>query len=181
LELYGQEKIYDIIIFRHATPIMFSDSGVVLVVSTGMIERAASDELLGYTAHEVAHEYFARYSIYSKYLLKMIVEGGNEAALKNKLAEALALIELQCDAFAALTLAYLNRQPLAFIEAMERIGRDFPNHGVGFYPPDAVRRQIVSHVALEKALSVKPEQSSNLQALKSSCKKLNDKTIEEAQ
>lgn len=55
LQLYGREKIYDIVIFRHATPIMFSDSGVVLVVSTGMIERAASDdELLGYTAHEVA-------------------------------------------------------------------------------------------------------------------------------
>lgn len=76
----------------------------------------------------------------------MIVEGGNETALKNKLAQTLALIELQCDAFAALTLAYLNYTPLAFIEGFERIGRDFPSHRVGFHPLDVVRRKLVEQI-----------------------------------
>jgi hypothetical protein len=54
LTLYGRENVYDIVIFRHKTPVFFSDTGVVLVISTGMIERAESDdELLGYTAHEI--------------------------------------------------------------------------------------------------------------------------------
>ena len=167
LELYGREKIYDIIIVRHRTPVMFSDTGVVLVVSTGMIARAESDdELLGFVAHEVAHEYFARYSIYSKHLLKLIAEGGNEAALKNKLAEALALIELQCDAFAALTVSSLNRQPLAFIAAMERIGRDFPNHAVGFHPPDRIRRQLIEQLVPKTNLSADAKLSPALEKLK---------------
>ena len=126
LKLYGRENAYNIVIFRHSTPMMFSDTGVVIVISSGMIERAESDdELLGFVAHEVGHEYFAKYSIYSKYILKLIDEGDGEIALKNKLSGMLALIELQCDSFAALTLANLNYQPLAFIEAMERTTRDF--------------------------------------------------------
>jgi hypothetical protein len=167
LKLYGRENAYNIVIFRHSTPMMFSDTGVVIVISSGMIERAESDdELLGFVAHEVGHEYFAKYSIYSKYLLKLIDEGDGEIALKNKLSGMLALIELQCDSFAALTLANLNYQPLAFIEAMERTTRDFPNHGTGFHPPDAIRRSVVSKVAPERSLVVNVRQSLNLQKLK---------------
>lgn len=146
---------------------MFSDSGVVLVVSTGMITRAETDdELLGYVSHEVAHEYFARYSIYSKYLLKLISEAGSEVALKNKLAETLVLIELQCDAFAALTLAHLNYQTIAFIAGMERIGRDFPSHAIGFHPPDSTRRKIVEAIVPVKHLQIKANSSDKLKELK---------------
>lgn len=167
LGLYGRDKVYDLIIFRHPTPIVLSDSGVVLVVSTGVIERARSDdEILGYIAHEVAHEIYAQYSIYSKYLLKMISEGGNETALKTKMAEILALIELQCDAFAALTLSSLNYNPLAFIESMERIGRDFPNHRLGFHPPDAIRRKLVEQISSPERLRRRTVISVSLQELK---------------
>jgi hypothetical protein len=73
LSFYGRE--YDIFIINDSTPILMSASGVALVVSTGMIKRARSDdELLGYVAHEVGHEFFSTYSIYSKYLLRL----GNE-------------------------------------------------------------------------------------------------------
>lgn len=61
LNLYGRDKVYEIIVFRHSTPIIFSDTGVVLVISTGMIERVNSDdELLGYTAHENCTRIFSR-------------------------------------------------------------------------------------------------------------------------
>lgn len=75
LKLYGRDDVYEIIIFKQSTPIMFSDTGVVIVVSTGLIERAANDdEILGYVAHEVAHEYYAQYSIYSRYLYNWSVK-----------------------------------------------------------------------------------------------------------
>lgn len=167
LKLYGREKSYDIIIFRHKTPVMFSDTGVALVVSTGMIERAESDdELLGYVAHEVGHEYFAAYSIFSKHLLKLVLEGGKEEVLHRKIEETLAVVELQCDSFAALSLARLDYNPLAFIEGMERIGHDFPNHAVGFHPPDAARRKLVEQIVPVKNLQTKTRLSNRLKELK---------------
>ena len=167
LEIYGRDKVYDILIFRHSTPIFFSDSGVVLVVSTGMIERIASDdEILGYVAHEVAHEMYAKYSIYSRYLLKIITEGGGEPALKTNLAEMFGLIELQCDAFAVLTLIYLDKNPLAFIEGLERIGSDFPNHSLGFHPPDSTRRRLIERIVPQMNQSTTTQLSSDLKILK---------------
>lgn len=167
LKLYGREKAYNIIIFRHETPIMLSDTGVFLVISTGMIARAESDdELLGYAAHEVAHEYFASYSSFSKHLLKLVVESGKEEALDRKLSQTLAIVELQCDAFAAATLAHLGYNPLSFIEGMEGIARDFPAHRVGFHPLDAVRRRTVEQVVQRRYLQSTPKTSDELKELK---------------
>lgn len=169
LKLYGRDKNYEIIIFRHKTPVMFSDTAVVLTVSTGMIERAESDdELLGYVAHEVGHEFFANYSIFSKHLLKLVLEGGREEVLYRKMKEALAVVELQCDAFAALSLAYLGYNSLSFIEGMERIGRDFPKHNVGFHPPDSTRRNLVTEIVPVKHLQTKTKFSDKLKKLKQS-------------
>ena len=174
-ELYGRDKVYDIIVFRHSTPVMFSDSGVVLVISTGMLERAESDdEILGYVAHEIGHEYFSKYSVYSKYLLKLIEEGGGETALKNKLSEILALIELECDALAGLTLAYLGYNPMAFIEAMERVGQDFPNHSAGFHPPTEIRRRLVEQIIPKKYLQFKSKTSTSLRELKNLLKNIGN-------
>ncbi len=167
LQFYGRDKTYEIIIFRHSTPIMFSDTGVVLVVSTGLIEQSESDdEFLGYVAHEVGHEYYAAYSIYFRHVLKLIAENGREIALSRKIAEAMALIELQCDAFAALTLFRLNYDSLSFIKGMERTGRNFPNHAVGFHPPDQARRKLVEGIISNSALTAKPKISGELKELK---------------
>lgn len=167
LTLYGRENVYDIVIFRHKTPVFFSDTGVVLVISTGMIERAESDdELLGYTAHEIGHEYYAKYSIYSRHLLKLISEGDREQTLEKKLSEVLAIIELQCDVFAALTVLYLDLQPLAFILGIEKIGRDYPLHSLGFHPSDAVRRRLIEQILPARYLYTNPQISNSLQNLK---------------
>ena len=167
LELYGRDKIYDVIIFRSSTPIMISDTGVVVVVSSGLIEQIESDdELLGYIAHEVAHEYFASYSIYSRHLLKLVNDSGREPFLAKKYAESLALIELQCDVFAALTLAYLNYNYLAFIQGFERTAQNFPEHRVGFHPADSIRRKLVEEISPKYAPVTRSKVTAELKELK---------------
>ena len=167
LELYGRDKIYDVIVFDNKTPVMFSDTGVVLVVSTGLIERAVSDdEILGYIAHEIGHEYYASYSIYTKHLLKLADDRGREPFLIRKYAEALSLVELQCDGFATLTLTHLGYNSLAFIEGFERTGREFPTHRVGFHPSDLVRRKLVTAITPKASFTPKPKISSQLKELK---------------
>lgn len=147
LSLYDRTDYYKLIIVNHPTPLFFSDSGVALVVTTGeLMQIRSDDELLGYVAHEVGHEYFAQYSIYTKYLLAKVVENGKELPLSRRLDEMLALIELECDAFSALTLKYLGYDALAFIEGFERTARDYPNYSTGAHPPESVRRRVVSEI-----------------------------------
>ena len=167
LKLYKRDEIYEIIIFRNKTPVMLSDTGIVLVVSSGLIEQVESDdELFGYLAHEVGHEFFASYSIYSRHLFKLINDGGREPFLIRKYAEALSLIELQCDAFSVLTLAHLNYNTSAFIEGFERTAKNFPDHKVGFHPNDFTRRKLVEGISLKASLNIKPKISSELKQLK---------------
>lgn len=172
LKLYGREDAYEILVFQHKTPIMFSDTGVVIVVSTGMLERVESDdELLGYVLHEVGHEYYASYSIFSRHVLKLVLEGGKEEVLSRKMAETLAVVELQSDSFSALSLAYLQHNPLSFIDGIERIGIDFPTHGFGFHPPDATRRKLIERILPLNYFQIKSSSSEELGKLKILLKK----------
>lgn len=164
LSFYGRAGVYDLVIIRSPTPLMMSDSGVVLVITTGMIQQARSDdELLGYAAHEVGHEYFVYYSVESKRLLRTVASKGNEQVLRRKLSEVLGLIELQCDAFAALTLAALKYEPLEFIRGFERIESNFPEHLSSAHPGDAIRRKVVEGVT---SYRVQARQSKALKELK---------------
>lgn len=66
LSLYDRTN-YDLVILNHKQPYISLDSGVILYITTGLFADAESDdEILGYVAHEVAHEYFAEYSDYTK-------------------------------------------------------------------------------------------------------------------
>lgn len=178
LELYGKEKVYDVIIFRHSTPVMFSDSGVVLVISTGMIERVANDdELLGFVAHEVGHEYYAKASVFTKHILGFVTAENSDLALARKYWESLGLIELQCDSFAALTLVHLGYNPLAFIKGLERIERDYPAFTGGFHPSATARRKVVEEIIQPMTVSEKTKISVELRKLKElfAAQKLNPK------
>jgi hypothetical protein len=167
LSLYEKDKSYNIIVFRHSTPVMFSDSGVALVVSTAMIKRAASDdELLGFAAHEVGHEYYGKASVYTKYILGFVTAETSDQALARKYWESLGLIELQCDGFSALTLAHLGYDPLAFIEGLERVERDFPEFAGGYHPPAEARRKLVEAIISPKTSPRKAQMSAELRKLK---------------
>lgn len=160
LSFYGRTEVYDLVVIDSPVPLMMSDSGVVLLVSTGMMRRASNDdELLGYVAHEVAHEYFSHYSDYEKHLLYLITTGGNEPALTLHTRIALMVIELQCDAFASLSLAYLKYNPLEFIKGIERIAHDYPLSPIGDHPPILQRRLIVSEILPADFLTTTPRQS----------------------
>lgn len=167
LKLYAREGVYDLIVFQYKMPVIFSASGVLLVVSTGLIENAASDdEILGFVAHELGHEYYAAYDDYSKYLLKLVRENGKEPALDRKLSEARGIIELQCDAFAAVTVFFLNYNSISYIEGLERMTRNFPTAETDYHPTDAARRKLVEQITPKENLSVKPKVSDELKELK---------------
>lgn len=146
LSLFEREKIYDIAIVRHETPLIFSDSGVVLVITTGaLIEVKSEDELIGLIAHEIGHEYFAQHSIYTKHLLENITNE-KETSLRDYLVKILLILELQCDAFAAISTAYLGYNPFAFLNWLERVANKFPEHSKGYHPKESVRRHVVSGI-----------------------------------
>lgn len=167
LKFYGRDKVYDVIVFKYRTPVMISDTGIVLAISTGVIERAVSDdELIGYLAHEIAHEYYAQYSIFSRHLLKLVSTSGHETALNRKYLEAISLIELQCDAFAVFTLSEFKYNALSFVEGFERAGKDFPKFSSGFHPADEQRRKLVEQIATASNLKIKPHVSAELIELK---------------
>lgn len=141
---------------QHPTPPHHVRLRVVVVLTTGTLLKVESDdELLGFIAHEVGHEYFAQYSIYTKHLLQMINDTGREAALLRSLNRMLALIELQCDAFAAITLTYAGCDPIAFIECMERFAKKFPKHPIDFHPCEIVRRRVVAGVLQDRPIARK--------------------------
>jgi hypothetical protein len=161
LSLYGRN--YDLIIVQSPVPSILSDSGVVVVITTAMIQQAESDdELLGYVAHEIGHEYFFSYSLYSRQLIRAVAMQGNEPLLRSKMNEVLSIIELQCDAFSAITLTHLHYDPMAFIESMERIDAKYPNLPRDNHPLTKLRRQVVEQVSLPQP---HPHQSEAFKAL----------------
>ena len=166
LSLFGRSQVYDLIVIDSDTPIMMSDSGVVLVVSTGMIRAAASDdELLGYAAHEVAHEFFASYSIYSNHILRLVADKGREPILNRHMAEILAIIELQCDAFASLTLAYLGYDSREFANGLDRVRSRYLNAPFGNHPSEGIRRLVIEGVMTAPVVNRKPRVSESLRLL----------------
>lgn len=164
LTVYGREKVYEIIVIDHDTPMVMSDSGVVLVITTGtFVEVKSPDELLGFIAHEIGHEYFGVYSVYLKILMQKVNERDREPVLVQGLTKLLAAIELQCDAFAAITLDFAGYDPTAFVDALERFALKFKDHPMAWHPPESIRRQVVNGVITKR--SPQSKNGSKLQSL----------------
>jgi predicted Zn-dependent protease len=57
LVLYRRQGCFRLLVVEHHVPVAMNDSGVLLMVTTGLIERATSDdEILGVVAHELGHD-----------------------------------------------------------------------------------------------------------------------------
>jgi hypothetical protein len=167
LTLYNREQVYEIWLVKHPMPFIFSDSGIFLVISTGLIERTVNnDELLGYTAHEIGHEHYYQTSIYTKQVLGLVIKNNEDQALARKYWESLAIIELKCDGFSALTLAQLGYNPLAVMEGLERIEIEFSQYLVGFHPRAIIRKKVVESILPSESLSIKTTLSADLKKLK---------------
>ncbi|HEX8139459.1 MAG TPA: hypothetical protein VF544_18005 [Pyrinomonadaceae bacterium] len=83
LRLYGRQDCFQIVVIKHNVPVMMNDSAVLLMVSTGLIERAGSeDELLGFAAHELGHDLFWRRTARARDLLKLYRVGSGTSLLE---------------------------------------------------------------------------------------------------
>ncbi|MDT4955071.1 MAG: hypothetical protein QOJ02_3209 [Acidobacteriota bacterium] len=115
LELYRRQNCFKILVVNHHVPVAMNDSGVLLMVTTGLIERATSDdEILGHVAHELGHDLFWQRTDKARRALELYKNSMNTELLARQAKEELAKIELECDAFSAITLAALGRNPVFF-------------------------------------------------------------------
>ncbi len=167
LRLYRRQDCFQIILIKHKVPVMMNDSGVLLMVSTGLIERASSDdELLGHVAHEVGHDLFWRRTAQARGLLEIYRTGNSTSLLKQRATQELGKIELECDAFSAVTLASMGRNPLTFGRYLETIERNFPDYIDPILPPTALRAKVIESVVPTNCNRVAPQATQAFRELK---------------
>ena len=150
LRLYRRQDCFKILVIGHRVPVAMNDSGVILMVSTGLVERAVSDdEILGHVAHEVGHDIFWRRTARARQTLELCQLGTGTPLLAKRAREELARIELECDAFSSVTLAALGRDPSLFGQYLLNVGRDFADYVPPEMPPVALRDAVIRGVAPE--------------------------------
>ncbi|HEX7955921.1 MAG TPA: hypothetical protein VF508_03210 [Pyrinomonadaceae bacterium] len=168
LRLYGRENCFKLIIIDHPSPVAMNDSAVLLMFSTGMLERATSDdELLGHTAHEVGHDLFWRRTAQARQALELHKAGLAGAGMTERQAyDELLKIELECDAFGALTLAAMGLNPLAMAHSHEMFARDYSDYVRPDLPPAALRVKVIEGVIPAAAAHTAPQTSEAFVKLK---------------
>lgn len=168
LRLYGREDCFKLLIIDHPAPVAMNDSAVLLMFSTGMLERATSDdELLGHTAHEVGHDLFWRRTAQARQALELHrAESAGAAMTERQAYDELLKIELECDAFGAVTLAAMGRSPLAAARSHEAFARDYPNYARPDLPPAALRVKVMEDVIPASAAHAAPRTSEAFTKLK---------------
>lgn len=168
LRLYGRENCFKLLIIDHSAPVAMNDSAVLLMFSTGMLERATSDdELLGHTAHEIGHDLFWRRTAQARQALEFHRTGAVGVAMIERQAyDELSKIELECDAFGAVTLAAMGRSPLAAARSHETFARDYPDYTRPDLPPAALRVKVIQGVIPATALRTAPQMSEAFTKLK---------------
>ena len=168
LRLYRRENCFKLIIIDHPAPVAMNDSGVILMFSTGMLERTTSDDdLLGHAAHEVGHDLFWHRTAQARQILELHSNADAGTPLTERQAyEELFKIELECDAFSALTLAAMGRTPLPTARFHEAVGRDYPNYTRPDLPPADLRVKVIKSVVPAAATRVTPQNSEAFTKLK---------------
>lgn len=168
LRLYGRENCFKLLIIDHPAPVAMNDSAVILMFSTGMLERAANDDdLLGHTAHEVGHDLFWRRTAQARRALELHSAVGTGASLTERQAyNELFKIELECDAFSAITLAAIGRNPLPMARFHEAVAHDYPDYTRPDLPPAAWRVKVIEGIVPAAAIRATPQISEAFKKLK---------------
>lgn len=161
LKLYGRENCFKLLIIDHPAPVAMNDSAVLLMFSTGMLERATSDDdLLGHTAHELGHDLFWQRTAQARQILELHRVGSTGTTLTEQQAyDELFKIELECDAFSAVTLAAMGRSPLPMARSHEAFTRDYPDYTRPDLPPAALRVKVIEGVVPRVAARATPQNS----------------------
>jgi hypothetical protein len=167
LVLYRRQDCFKLLVVEHHIPVAMNDSGVLLMLTTGLIERATSDdEILGHVAHELAHDIHWRRTAWARQTLELYERGAGTALLARKAREELAKIELECDAFSSVTLAAMGYNPGTFGKYLLGVVRDFPDYVLENMPADDARVRVIERVVPAAALGTEPRQSEALKKLK---------------
>jgi hypothetical protein len=167
LQLYNRQNCFAIILIDHPVPIMMNDNGVLMMISTGLIERARSDdEILGHVAHELAHDLHWRRTARARSTIALCQERGCLESPEARAArEELARIEMECDAFSAVTLSVLGHNPTLFGRYLEAIEHDYRDYlGLGL-PLASLRAKVIAEVAFAAA-HVAPQTTEAFRKLK---------------
>jgi hypothetical protein len=160
LHLYNRADSFKLIIIKHHIPVSMNDSSALLMISTGLLERAQSDdELLAHIAHELAHDMFWRRTAKARETLDgERARGRGDSTAAKEAARELSFIELECDAFAAITLAAMGRTPAPFARYLKVIERDFKDYVNTDLPLglSAVRAKVIDGVIPTTTCQPKP-------------------------
>ena len=166
LDLYGRTHVYDIVLIDLSVPMIMSDSGVLLCLTTGLLRRMQSeDELLGYVAHEVGHEWLVRRTVDLKKQYESYVARDSHRQA-NMVREKLALIELEADSFASLTLAYLGRTPIEYVRSLQKTASAYSDIPIGYHPRESQRAQVITSLVPQGILNLTPTKTPEFIALK---------------
>lgn len=167
LSQYGRGRSYQIVVINYDAPTIMSDSVTTLVISTGFLQRAPSDDaLLGAVAHEIAHEFYARRLRDLKQQYRLLSAASENGAAMEATRVQIAKLELDCDAFAAMTLAVIGRNPKEFSDLLVGISKDFHEQIAPDHPSTALRAQFITSIVPEETLQVKPQVTPRLVAMK---------------
>jgi hypothetical protein len=168
LRLYDRQDCFEIIVIDHPVPVMMNDSGVLLMVSTGMLERARGDEeILGYVAHELGHDlHWDRTAAARETITRERARGSLDSPAAKRALGELGSIELECDAFSTVTLAALKMNPAPFGQYLKATARDFPVYLDPNMPPVSVRVRVIAEVTPIRVRGRSPHASEALKRLK---------------
>lgn len=106
LQLHGRDGHIKVILFRERVPQAMLWRGCILLISDGLADPLYDAELAGIVAHEISHLYF------------MDEMAG---ARRMKDTTLMRIVELKCDAAAALSLKLLRADPAAYLKGLQRI------------------------------------------------------------
>ena len=153
LALYQRQDCFKLLVVDHRVPIAMNDSGVLLMVTTGLIERANSDdEILGHVAHELGHDLHWRRTARARQTLELYAHGAGTELLAKQQREELAKIELECDAFSAVTLAAMGRNPGVFGRYLLASAHDYSDLVAENMPPADERARVIERVVPAAAI-----------------------------
>jgi hypothetical protein len=168
LQLYNRQDCFEIIVVNHPVPIMMNDDGVLLMVTTGLIARAENDdELLGHVAHELGHDLHWRRAAKARSVTALYqARGSVDSPVARAAREELARIEMECDAFSAVTLSVLGRNPVFFGHYLEATERNYPAYLNPELPLASLRAKVIAKVVLGRVVCLSPQTTESFRKLK---------------
>lgn len=168
LSQYDRGRSYRIIVVRHSVPSILFDSMATLVITTGMLEQVQSDdELLGAVGHEIAHELNAKRLRELRQQYQTVSASSDSTLALNATLIKLAELEIECDAFAAMTMAAIGRNPAEFANLLRNIAKAFPDQLASDHPSVQIRVKVITSIVPQDSLQVKPQVTKNFLAMKS--------------